>query len=198
MRWIQRAMLGSVLACVPLLAQAGSVVDAAAAEQRGDYGTALRLYRALATDGHAVAQFNLGLMYADGRWVPKDDAQAVHWYRRAAEQGDANAQHNLGLMYAQGHGVPKDDAQAVHWWRRAAEQGDAFAQFNLGAMYAQGRGVPRNEQLAYFWWLLAAARGDAEAAQERDRIELRLSASQRAAAQAQARQWRPVQPTTPP
>jgi TPR repeat protein len=87
--------------------------------------------------------------------------------------------------------VPRSDAQAAHWYRLAAEQGYARAQFNLGLMHEDGRGGPKNEQQAYFWWLLAAAQGKAEAARNRDRIEPQLTAQQRAAAQAQARDWRP-------
>ena len=67
-------------------------------------------------------------MYANGRGVAKDDAQAVAWYRKAADQGLAHAQDNLGRMYANGRGVAKDDAQAVAWYRKAADQGDADAQ----------------------------------------------------------------------
>ena len=89
------------------------------------------------------AQFNLGIMYANGEGVLKDDAEAVKWYRLAAEQGHANAQYNLGVMYDNGIGVLKDDAEAVKWYRLAAEQGYANAQHNLGAMYADGRGVPQ-------------------------------------------------------
>ncbi len=37
----------------------------------------------------------LGLMYADGRGAPKDDAQAVRWYRKAADVGDASGMSNL-------------------------------------------------------------------------------------------------------
>ena len=33
-------------------------------------------------------QRNLGFMYAEGRGVAKDDAQAADWFRKAAEQGD--------------------------------------------------------------------------------------------------------------
>ena len=64
--------------------------------------------RQAAEQGNAAAQFSLGLMYADGEGVPKDDAEAVRWYRLAAEQGNAAAQFSLGLMYADGEGVPKD------------------------------------------------------------------------------------------
>ena len=36
-----------------------------------------------------AAQFYLGLMYASGEGVPKDDAEAARWFRLAAEQGYA-------------------------------------------------------------------------------------------------------------
>ena len=84
--------------------------------------------RARADAGEASAQFNLGLMYTEGRGVPQDDAEAIAWYRRSAEQGHAGAQVNLGGMYANGRGVPQDYVEAIAWYRRAAEQGDAVAQ----------------------------------------------------------------------
>jgi TPR repeat protein len=74
-----------------------------------------------AEQGDARAQYNLGLMYAEGEGVPEDDVEAVRWYRLATEQGDAVAQNNLGVMYATGAGVPEDDAESVRWYRLAAE-----------------------------------------------------------------------------
>ena len=65
---------------------------------------------------------NLG-MYANGRGVLKDDAEAVRWYRLAADQGDATAKSNLGFMYTNGRGVLKDDAEAMRWYRLAADSG---------------------------------------------------------------------------
>jgi len=61
--------------------------------------------RALAEEGGAEDQFNLGLMYAEGRGVPEDDAEAARWLRLAAEQGNALAQYNLGFIYDSGRGV---------------------------------------------------------------------------------------------
>ena len=54
----------------------------------------------LAEQGNAGAQNDLGVMYAEGRGVPQDDAKAIKWFRKAAEQGHADAQLNLGEMYA--------------------------------------------------------------------------------------------------
>jgi TPR repeat protein len=64
----------------------------------------------IAEQGDASAQYNLGVMYANGYGVPQDYAEAVRWYRLAAGQGNAKAQYNLGLMYYNGEGVPQDYA----------------------------------------------------------------------------------------
>ena len=48
--------------------------------------------KALADQGHAAAQFNLGIMYDNGEGVPENDAEAVKWYRKAADQGHSDAQ----------------------------------------------------------------------------------------------------------
>ena len=79
-------------------ANAGPFEDAQVASDRGDHATALRLWRPLADQGHAGAQFHLGAMFANGRGVPQDDVQALKWFRLAADQGEAKAQSNLGFM----------------------------------------------------------------------------------------------------
>ena len=91
-----------------------------------------------AEQGNADDQFNLGLMYDNGRGVRQDYTKAVQWYRKAAEQGDAQAQSNLASMYSNGQGVRQDYAEAVRWYRKAVEQGDVNAQLNLGVMYVNG------------------------------------------------------------
>ena len=52
-----------------------------------DDAEAVRWYQMAAEQGYARAQYNLGVMYADGEGVPEDDAEAVRWYQMAAEQG---------------------------------------------------------------------------------------------------------------
>ena len=37
--------------------------------------------------GHDTAQFNLGIFYANGRGVRKNEKKAIEWFRLAAEQG---------------------------------------------------------------------------------------------------------------
>ena len=74
------------------------------AYQSGDYATALREWQPLADQGQAGAQYQLGLLYGNGKGVTKDDAKARLWHEKAAIQGHTEAQVNLGilLMYARG------------------------------------------------------------------------------------------------
>jgi uncharacterized protein len=65
---------------------AGPLEDAASAFGSGDYATSLRLIRPLADQGDASAQYNLGLMYANGQGAPQDYAAAVRWFRKAADR----------------------------------------------------------------------------------------------------------------
>ena len=78
-----------------------------------------------AEQGHADAQYNLGVCLDNGEGVTEDKAEAVSWYRKAAEQGHAWAQYNLGVHLERGEGVTEDKAEAALWYRKASEQGDA-------------------------------------------------------------------------
>jgi len=117
-------VLGALVATLGVVsaAVAGPAEDALAAFDRGDYATALRLFRPLADQGNAAAQNRLGFMYVKGRGVPQDDAEAARWYRLAADQGLSAAQFILGSMYAVAQGVPRDFVRAHMWLNLAAAQ----------------------------------------------------------------------------
>ena len=74
-------------------------MDGWLAYQRGDYAEALRIWGQLAEQGQAGAQFDLGLMYANGRGVPQNYLQALFWYRVAADQGYAYARDGVGFAH---------------------------------------------------------------------------------------------------
>jgi TPR repeat protein len=120
-------------------------------------------WRAAADQGHAQAQYNLGVMFDQGRGVAQSDVEAARWYRKAADQGNAEAQNNLGIMFAQGRGVAQSDAKAARWFRKAADQGNAGAQYNLGTMFEQSRGVAQSDVEAARWYRKAADQGHVQA-----------------------------------
>src|SRR5579864_882074 len=80
------------------------VREALDAYQRGDYPGALAGCKSAAEQGDASCQNVLGILYSEGRGVPKNDAEAARWFRKAAEQGHAHACFNLGRAYQFGRG----------------------------------------------------------------------------------------------
>ena len=183
-----------VVACATGAA-AGPIEEAKSAYERGEFALAARLYRPLAEQGDALAQYNLGVLYRKGRGVPQDDVQARQWYEKAAVQGQAKAQYNLGTLYFNGEGVPKDYQQALRWFRLAADQGEAVAQTKIAIMYDDGRGVPHDSVQAYKWYSLAATNGDKPAAELRDASAKQMTPAQIAEAQKLAREWKPKTPS---
>jgi hypothetical protein len=93
------------------------------ARERKDYATAMRVWRPLAVEGNATAQFGLGTLYYDGAGVPRDYAKAAFWFRQAAEQGQGVAQEALGDIYGTGEGVSRDYPIAYMWLSLAAGSG---------------------------------------------------------------------------
>ncbi len=137
--------------------------EGVAAYHRGDYATAFRELKTLADQGLAKAQFNLGVMFAEGRGVARDFGKAAYWHRLAAKQGYIKAQFNLAIVYRDGVGVPVDRSEAARWFRRAAERGLVEAQFVVGAMYSDGDGVSKDDKAAEAWFRRAAVQGHAGA-----------------------------------
>ena len=77
--------------------------------------------------GNEFAQFNLGVMYEDGKGVEQDYTNAFEWYRKSAEQGNVKAQYNLGCCYENGIGVILNRDNARVWYQQAAERGHSDA-----------------------------------------------------------------------
>jgi TPR repeat protein len=66
-------------------------------------------------------------MYASGKGVTQDFAEARKRFQLAADHGEVKAQHNLGALYATGRGVPQSYAEAAKWYGLAAKRGDQAA-----------------------------------------------------------------------
>lgn len=122
----------------------------------GDYKKALKFWVPLADRGNAAAQYNVGIIYFDGKGVPRDVKKAFKWLRIASHQKHKKAQNKLAAMYASGIGIDQDYVKAFQWYQKAAGLGLAEAQFNLGEMYYHGKGVEKSEVEAKKWWLKAS------------------------------------------
>jgi TPR repeat protein/serine/threonine protein kinase len=107
---------------------------------RADYPAALRLARAAAEEGDALAMGTLGWLLLYGKGVDKDPAQSLAWYRRAAKTENPHAWSMLGFLYASGQGVAQDEAAAREWYRKAADVEWTQAMVPLALMLLDGRG----------------------------------------------------------
>lgn len=94
----------------------------------------LEALRTDAQSGNPIAQFNMGVRYAQGQGVDQDYIEAARWYAAAADQGDVPAQFNLGLLFYEGKGVERNITTAFELFRLAALQGDERARAGLDAV----------------------------------------------------------------
>ena len=85
-----------------------------------DDAAAVRWYRLAAEQGDALAQYFLGLKYANGEGVPQDDVSAHIWLNVAAATGDKDARKALENVAARmtREQIAEAQAMAREWANR--------------------------------------------------------------------------------
>lgn len=132
-----------------------------------------------AEKGHAIAQWKLGRMYAEGDGVTQNDLKAFQYFSRIADSHAddnpntpqsrfvANAFVALGHYYLDG--IPKtavkaDPDRAREMFNYAASYfRDPDAQYYLARLYLDGTGVPPDPRQAARWFGLSAQKGQCQA-----------------------------------
>jgi TPR repeat protein len=141
----------------------------------GDKIAAARALEYAAGQGHALALWKLGRMYADGDGVPQDDLKAFEYFSRIADENAdespgsgragvvSSALVSLGtylLDGIKGSYVGSNPGRAVELFQYAASYfGDPNAQYHLARLYLDGTGVDRDPRQAARWFNLAAEKG---------------------------------------
>ncbi len=82
------------------------------------------------------------------------------------------------IIYEKGQGVPQDYKEAVKWYQLSADQGYKLAQRRLGHLYEAGKIDSENYMLAYMWFNMASIQGDKDAANDKIRVEKKMTAAQ--------------------
>jgi uncharacterized protein len=145
----------------------------------GDKTGAVKALEYAAQQGHALARWKLGRMYADGDGVPQDDLKAFeHFSRIADENADespdapnarfvASAFVALGSYYLEGipqtYVKPNSDRAREMFQYAATYFGDPDAQYNLARMHMDGVGGSKDPRQAMRWLNLAAEKGHVQA-----------------------------------
>lgn len=108
------------------LEQARDLMDA------GDYEPAYQELMLAARSGNAEAEELIGVMYAMGLGVERNDQRAFEWYLRSSMKGHAGAQSGIGWYYEVGRGLPAVDlVRAYLWYTLSAIGGDPDAAISL-------------------------------------------------------------------
>jgi uncharacterized protein len=82
---------------------------------------------AKAAETNPEAQYQLGLMLADGNGGAQDDAGARRLFEKAAAQNHPGALERMGVFTQEGRGGPKDASAAKSYYERASALGDEDA-----------------------------------------------------------------------
>lgn len=164
---------------VPHVSPREAFVSGAQSLRAGEKEKGLSSLQYAAEQGHAMAQWKLGRMYAAGDGVPRSDLRAFDYFSRIA---DTHAEDNPNMPQARfvanafvqlGHyylkGIPNSDVKvdqdrAREMYTYAASYfGDADAQYSLARLYLDGIGMPRDTRQAVRWLGLAANKGQSRA-----------------------------------
>ena len=96
--------------------------------EEGRFGEAMEQLLPAARSGNADAEELIGVMYAMGLGVARDDVRAFEWYLRASMKGHPGAQSGVGWYYEVGRGMPAPDlVRAYLWYVLSAIGGDPDA-----------------------------------------------------------------------
>jgi exopolysaccharide production negative regulator len=144
----------------------------------GEKAKAVHSLEYAAEQGHALAQWKLGRMYAEGDGVTRNDLKAFEYFRRIADgHADDNpdtpqARFVANAFVALGHyyleGIPKteirrDPERAREMFGYAASYfRDPEAQYFLARLYLDGNGAPHDPRTAARWFGLSAQKGQCQ------------------------------------
>ncbi len=84
--------------------------------EEGRFAEAMEAFLPAARSGNADAEELIGVMYALGLGVERDDERAFEWYLRSAMKGHPGAQSGVGWYYEVGRGMPAPDLTRAYMW----------------------------------------------------------------------------------
>lgn len=113
-------------------AVAADFFDGLTAMKASKFKQAHEIFLPLAQGGNADAEELIGVMYAMGLGVERDDERAFDWYLRSSLKGHPGAQSGIGWYYEVGRGIPAPDlVRAYTWYVLSAIGGDPDAAISM-------------------------------------------------------------------
>lgn len=128
-----------------------------------DYQQALVSYQHAADQHDPIGQFDLGLIYEEGKGRAIDFAKAKDLYQQAADAGHSKAMVQLAGLYFNGSLGARDEQEALTWYKKAAELGDRDALYQLGLLAETGVATTLDFPEAIRYYQQASDKGNAKA-----------------------------------
>jgi TPR repeat protein len=101
-KFIFSILISVVLFYSPMFALADDYQAGMKTTQNGDYKTAFNLWKPLAHQGYAIAQYNIGYLYLEGLGVAKDCREAIRSFISEANHCVDSTHLNLVYLYYNG------------------------------------------------------------------------------------------------
>jgi hypothetical protein len=112
------------------------------------YQKAFEYFIKAAQNGHAQAQYKLGLMFSRGDGVEPDYQESTKWLEKSAGQGDCKAQYELAILQIQESDIDGKSKKYMQWLEESAQQKYESAKNQLGLLQRlSSLGVNSEEEL---------------------------------------------------
>ena len=120
---------------------------------------ALDMLKRAAGQDHGKALVQLGLCFASGRWVERDERRAATFWKHAADLHDEEARVRLAAAAILGRSDVMGTRDALEVCEEAAAQGSILAEVALAASYEKGLGRTASKGVAVRMYRECAVRG---------------------------------------
>ncbi|KAK8834492.1 hypothetical protein M9Y10_027676 [Tritrichomonas musculus] len=100
-----------------------------------DIKRAIHYYSLSAELNNSEAQYQLGIIYLDGKFIPRNINKSIHYFSMAANSNHSESQYVLGTIYSSGLYFSGNINKAIFYFQLAANQNHLEAQFSLGIIY---------------------------------------------------------------
>ncbi len=127
-----------------------------------NYTEAMKWAMKVVENGNNSICITIGLMYANGQGVEKNQQEAEKWFLKTADNTHGiwnESLYRLAVQYAVGRGIDKDLQQSRRWMLKLAELGDPRGQYYLGQTYLEGNPTIHDIRKAYDLFLHATESG---------------------------------------
>ncbi len=113
-----------------------------------DYEVAVEWLEKAISHGSIDAMFQLGILYRDGRGVPRDITKSIELLEMSSRYGHPRAAYELARLYSAGTFIVKDNEKAYSWYLSGADAGNSNCIYMAAHCLEKGIGTDADPEKA--------------------------------------------------